>query len=377
MNQKYDIIGDIHGYATKLKELLTKLGYSEQDGVFRHAERKVIFLGDYIDRGPQIRETLHTVRAMVDGGSAFAVMGNHEFNALAYATPDGKGGFLRKHTPEKVAQHQATLEQVATPYPEEWKGWLEWFATLPLFLDLGQLRAVHAAWDPEAVKAFQSIKRVDGETLRAMADQETRLGRFRNHLLNGVELTLPEGCFFTDKAGFKRKDIRTRWWEPLAGKTYSRVVFPRSDSVPDMLIPTELAGENLTYGKDEPPVFIGHYWLPADAPKRPMALNVACLDYSVAKGGELVAYSWGDDDRDIWYGKMILTEDSFRSKPIFERWEIYRKAKEAFWAEQEDPKTTPERREDISEALWSMCEQRLEVFYDVEELAKYYRSERV
>ena len=178
-------------------------------------------------------------------------MGNHEFNALAYATPDGKGGYLRKHTPEKVEQHRATMEQIGTAHPEEWKGWLEWFATLPLFLDLGQLRAVHAAWDPEAVKAFQLIKKVDGETLRAMSDEESRLGRFRSHLLNGVELTLPEGHFFTNKAGVKRSDIRTRWWESLAGKTYSHVVFPRSDTVPDMFIPTELAGEELTYGADD------------------------------------------------------------------------------------------------------------------------------
>ena len=56
----------------------------------------------FIDRGPEIRETLQTVRAMVDGGSTLAVMENHEFNALAYHTPDGKGGFLRKHTPKKA-----------------------------------------------------------------------------------------------------------------------------------------------------------------------------------------------------------------------------------------------------------------------------------
>src|ERR1017187_8430531 len=152
---KYDIIGDIHGYATKLRALLEKLGYAEKKGAYSHPERKVIFVGDFIDRGPEIRETLQTVRAMVDGGSALAVMGNHEFNAMAYATPDGKGGFLRKHTPGKVEQHRATMEQIGTPHPEEWKGWLEWLAALPLFLDLGNLRAVHAAWDAEAVNAFR------------------------------------------------------------------------------------------------------------------------------------------------------------------------------------------------------------------------------
>jgi hypothetical protein len=72
MNQKYDLIGDIHGYANELKALLTALGYSRQDGVYRHPERKVIFLGDFIDRGPGIRETLHVVKGMVDAGAALA-----------------------------------------------------------------------------------------------------------------------------------------------------------------------------------------------------------------------------------------------------------------------------------------------------------------
>ena len=52
----YDLIGDIHGYATPLKQLLTKMGYKEQaDGpeqpdVWQHPDRKVIFLGDFVDR---------------------------------------------------------------------------------------------------------------------------------------------------------------------------------------------------------------------------------------------------------------------------------------------------------------------------------------
>ena len=290
--QKYDIIGDIHGYATTLKALLTKLGYRAEDGAYRHPERVVIFLGDFIDRGPEIRETLQTVRAMVDGGSALAVMGNHEFNALAYHTPDGQGDYLRKHTVEKVEQHRATMEQLGTLYPDEWKGWLEWFSALPLFLDLGHLRAVHAAWDPESVKAFQSVKRVDKETLRAMADKGSLLGKAKETLLNGVELRLPQGHFFSDKSGFKRKDIRTRWWEPLAGKTYRQAVFPDSETVPDYPIPTAFTTRAVAYKSDEPPVFFGHYWLSPDAAKVPLAPNVACLDYSVAKGGDLTAYRW-------------------------------------------------------------------------------------
>jgi len=302
--QKYDIIGDIHGYGTTLRALLTKLGYSEQGGVYRHPERRVIFLGDFIDRGPEIRETLQTVRAMVEGGSALAVMGNHEFNAMAFHTPDGNGGFLRRHTPEKVTQHQATLEQVANPYPEEWKGWLEWFSTLPLFLDLGHLRAVHAAWDQVAVNELQSMKKLDEPTLRALAQRGGHLNNFKEILLNGMEIKLPKGHYFSDKSGFKREDIRTRWWEALAGKTYRQAVFPESDIVPDLPVPTVLMGRSLAYHADKAPIFMGHYWLPPDAAKAPLAPNVACLDYSVAKGGDLTAYRW-DGERVILAEKFV------------------------------------------------------------------------
>jgi predicted MPP superfamily phosphohydrolase len=80
----YDIIGDIHGYAGPLKKLLEKLGYTENDGAWHHPHSKVIFVGDYIDRGPAIRETLQIVKSMADNGNAIALMGNHEYNAMAF-----------------------------------------------------------------------------------------------------------------------------------------------------------------------------------------------------------------------------------------------------------------------------------------------------
>ena len=53
--------------------------------------------------------------------AATAVMGNHEFNAICYHTPDGAGDFLRPHTEKNTRQHGATLEQCATADPEEWQ----------------------------------------------------------------------------------------------------------------------------------------------------------------------------------------------------------------------------------------------------------------
>ena len=92
-----DIIGDIHGHADKLIELLRMLGYEKKDGSFAHPSRKILFVGDYIDRGPKIKETLEIIKAMVDSGNAIALMGNHEYNALCFHFQETEGGHLRKH----------------------------------------------------------------------------------------------------------------------------------------------------------------------------------------------------------------------------------------------------------------------------------------
>ena len=64
-----DLVGDMHGHADKLEALLHKLGYKKSGGTYSHPERKVIFVGDYIDRGPKIIKTLEIVKAMVDSCS--------------------------------------------------------------------------------------------------------------------------------------------------------------------------------------------------------------------------------------------------------------------------------------------------------------------
>ncbi len=111
----YDLIGDIHGCANELKALLAKLGYSARDGVWRHPTRQVIFLGDFIDRGPEQVEVMKIVRAMVDAEQALAVMGNHEFNAVAWATPISAGferAICDRSTDDNRKQHAEFLAQV-------------------------------------------------------------------------------------------------------------------------------------------------------------------------------------------------------------------------------------------------------------------------
>jgi len=88
----FDIIGDAHGCADELEELLARLGYvaastigslGDQTPVYRHPEgRKAVFVGDLVDRGPRILDTVRLVRAMVDAGSALCVPGNHDMKLM-------------------------------------------------------------------------------------------------------------------------------------------------------------------------------------------------------------------------------------------------------------------------------------------------------
>ena len=288
---KYDLIGDIHGHAAPLRRLLARLGYTETDGCYRHPERQVIFLGDFIDRGPAIRETLRLVRNMIDGGAALAVMGNHEFNALCYHTLGADGAPLRAHTDKNRTVHSATLAEFAD-HPAEWRDYLAWFRTLPLYLELAGLRVVHAAWDESSMAVLNGRDRLDEATLHKAARRGTPEYDAVEILLKGREIELPAGYSFSDKSGFSRSKIRACWWKAGEGRTFRELVFPPSDDIPAMPVPVELASSLTAYAETAPAVFVGHYWLPPAHPKAPLTKNVACVDFSVAKGGPLMAYRW-------------------------------------------------------------------------------------
>ncbi len=83
----FDIIGDIHGCFPELQALLQKLGYSvtqhEYTFTVIHPQgRKVIFLGDLVDRGPNTPEVLRIVMDMVASGTALCVPGNHDIKLM-------------------------------------------------------------------------------------------------------------------------------------------------------------------------------------------------------------------------------------------------------------------------------------------------------
>lgn len=80
----FDIIGDAHGCYNELLELFDRLGYVADDEVgMRPPEgRRVVFVGDLVDRGPGVVETLRLAMRMVSVGTAFCVPGNHDVKLL-------------------------------------------------------------------------------------------------------------------------------------------------------------------------------------------------------------------------------------------------------------------------------------------------------
>lgn len=306
-NTGFDLIGDIHGQYFKLRSLLHKLGYLPDAGGFRHPEgRQAVFLGDYIDRGPQVREVLQTVRAMVDGGNALAIMGNHELNAVRYFSKDETGRWLRDHGGNNKKGMRATLEQFRG-LDEEWQDWLAWMRRLPLFWEHEGFRAVHACWDQQSIEWVQGQSLEDESFLRASAVKNSREGKAVDLLLKGPEIDLPRGMKFSDKEGIRRKQLRVRWWNLPERAEFGELAMPLPVDLPER-VPEEVIQAIPHYPDSEKPVFFGHYWLPAELPREPFRQNVACLDFSAAGDGALVAYRW--DGPSPLSGERFVGSDS-------------------------------------------------------------------
>ncbi|HQX51013.1 MAG TPA: metallophosphoesterase [Planctomycetaceae bacterium] len=301
----YDIIGDIHGYADELIELLDRLGYRETHGVFRHSNRKAVFCGDFIDRGPQIRDVLSVVRSMCEHDAALAVMGNHELNALAFHTPDPANidEFLRRHNAQNLHQHQATLDQLST---SELQAALAWFRTLPASFDGGDFRVVHACWDAVNLAtlalANEQLGTMSVEFLQRATAKGDPVFEAIERVLKGPEMKLPGGVEVTDKEGNRRTRARIRWFEsPDDYQCGSYCLPPQSlPALANITVPDH--ARPAVYPAKAPPVFFGHYWLPPTNPS-PLRTNIACLDYSVAKDGFLCGYRFN--------GESILRSEHF------------------------------------------------------------------
>lgn len=288
----YDIIPDIHGQADKLTGMLGTLGYEKKLGVWWHPEpdRQIVFLGDFIDRGPDNRKVIEIVRGLIDAGRALAVMGNHELNAIHFHSNNPQTRKpLRKHSAKNLRQHASFLVEFPIGNAETREA-VDWMARLPLWLDVGPFRAVHACWDEGAIERVGKLA-PDGvlspEQLMAAANRSRDLFADVDVLTKGPEVRLPDGYSFHDKNGEERFEVRLAWWRAGAATWKdAAMLVPNASELPTGQLPPGCA--DMVYPEDAKPVFFGHYWL-TDGPLIE-APNTCCLDCSAGTDGPLMAY---------------------------------------------------------------------------------------
>lgn len=306
----YDVIGDIHGDAQALHGLLDVLGYAPFEGVWRApAGRQAVFVGDLIDRGPEQLAVLRTVRDMVVADQARVVLGNHELNAIALHDHNPQTGeHYRPRTERNLRQHEAFLNEVGLDSALH-REWVDWFRTLPLALDLKGLRVVHGWWDQPSIDVLAALRpmghevtheRLAGELLHTLYDKQSPAYAARKRLTCGFEYDLPDGMSFEGVGGMRHGEIRVAVWRHWAETLKEVALMPHGPGLlpDDMRIPAEVPLVDVT----GTPILFGHHWF--SGPVRIESPKVACLDWSAANGGPLVAYRW-DGESELSNDKLV------------------------------------------------------------------------
>lgn len=245
-----------------LDAMLERLGYRRRGGRWTHPEgRRLISLGDLLDRGPDPLGCCDRIAAMVESECAIMVIGNHELNALHWV--EG----LREHSEKNRAQFASTLAQIDAD-PARWDRARAFIQSQPthLLLDEGGLRVVHAFWDDQAIASLPT--RLDSdEWIRRSAPGGDLEDAFEL-CIKGPERACPA---YRDHNGHWRETRREAWWND--------------------------------YPPDAPKVVFGHYWFPWSeglTPSEPgwagPGANAACLDYCVGRGGPLVALRYPEGE---------------------------------------------------------------------------------
>jgi hypothetical protein len=295
-----DIIGDIHGELSALESLLKKLGYDDRG---RHSEgRKLVFVGDLIDRGPDSPGVLRSVIRLVESGNAQCISGNHELNAVRNDSGNNRSGEGWWY-----GKSEAEYDYTLVDPDEKQRSFLPFLRSLPGALEREDLRVIHACWHEPSVEKLRGAGSVieafkeEAEALQprlkklrssleqpwkdrgmtpaklkdrqnkvelipelAHFDQENQMGNAVKVATSGMERAADDSFYASGKWRMVR---RVPWWEEYTG----------------------------------PPVVVGHYWRryyperPANAEKVETDLfgdtppenalgperQVMCIDYSV------------------------------------------------------------------------------------------------
>lgn len=216
-----DVVGDIHGEIDALRSLMRHLGYAE-DGS-HPKDRRLVFVGDLTDRGPDSPGVVDLVKSLVEAGRAQCVLGNHDLNILLGD---------RKHDNHWFYGEEWALDGSDEPTPailaddNIQQRVLDFFRSLPLVLERSDLRVVHACWDDAMVELARQERGVV-----AFHDQHVSIieSRHEGSNLDGIDRGLEHQNFNPVKvlssgkerrveppfyaSGKWRHEERVQWWK--------------------------------------------------------------------------------------------------------------------------------------------------------------------
>ena len=269
----YDLIGDVHGHEELLSALVEKLGYVRKGPSYEHPQgRKLVFVGDLLNRGPDSAGVLKIVRKTWEEGNAYVALGNHEFRILQLAS-------MNKGLPDA-----------------SYEPFVPWLKKLPLFLDLQDIRVVHAAWHISSISLLSQNPVPDNSFVQATLDKSSPERKAVDRILKGVKANLPEGSILRDRFGIVRQKGRLRWWEDLKGKPFAEALLsPMYGNSLEEIPDTKDIDKVEPYPKDDKPVFIGHYCLEPHVPK--INDNVICIDGCVTCDKRLWGYRYAGEQK--------------------------------------------------------------------------------
>lgn len=143
------VIGDVHGCYNELKEMIETL---EEGGKYIKGIDKLVFLGDYIDRGKDSRLVIQFIRSLQENyDNVVALMGNHEDMLLDYLYEDDSTWLWNGY--------ETTMESYKG-FDKQFKSDVQWMKALPLYHEDDNFVYVHAGVD-----VYKPMEEQDRHTL--------------------------------------------------------------------------------------------------------------------------------------------------------------------------------------------------------------------
>jgi len=218
-----DIVGDIHGEIGAFRDLMRHLAYGD-DGS-HPAGRRLVFVGDLTDRGPDSPAVVDWVANLIDAGRAQCVLGNHDLNIMLGDRKHDNAWFFGKvHKEDGIVVPQVLADESIRQRS------CKLFGELPIALERDDLRVIHACWDNDMIGLARESddvvalyreyhERIESRLTGSELDEIDRGLEHQNKNPVKVLLSGPEERTEvpTRSAGKIRHERRVRWWNEYRG----------------------------------------------------------------------------------------------------------------------------------------------------------------